>query len=92
MCYNIRLVNFHYEYIDKYIFTMCNIPSSFEPRKIIFYTPAILLKYIYICIYISPVASDRSSGETPLFVSPSINVQYHKGLVSIKGPPGPGRL
>ena len=25
-------------------------------------------------------------------VSPSINVQHHKGLVSIKGPPGPGRL
>ena len=32
---------------------MCNIPSSFEPRKIIFYTPAILLKYIYTSASIS---------------------------------------
>ena len=42
LCFNIRLVNFHYEYINKYIFTVCNIPILFEPRKIIFYTPAIL--------------------------------------------------
>ena len=92
MCYNIRLVNFHYEYIDKYIFTMCNIPSSFEPRKIIFYTPAILLKYIYTAASISAQLHVIEAQDRHRVVSPSINVQYHKGLVSIKGPPGPGRL